>query len=866
MRSLDYGSEPSRATPAIVDTWGRFQSTRTMIHVPSLLLVLLLAPFAPPVAAQHGAPHGTQDGTSIDARALLEQDLRSARAWKVEDLWPRVQTISSVVPSKDLAGAVDGFLRTDSLEPKSALLLVALRLGTDNPDTSKLAAVLVPLLSSPDRDVSIAAASLLADSEFRSLSGDEREDLVARLQMTAEKGELDPELNLAAAHAWYQLGGGEARRKARARMTEFLTSNDANLRALGALTLARSNAEITGVLYDELKKLSGLPGERGRLAEAYLETEQVREQTERLLRQRSSNDDASKRGSKETPEQAQFRTVMSMIQSWHLEGDHAKREDLLAAALNGMLQAMDEHSTYFTGQEYAKFEQDLEAGYGGIGAYVGDDPDDGLFTITHPIYSGPAYRAGLSSDDKIVRIDEWPTLREPVDEVIKRLKGRPGTKVKLYIWRRGMDRSLIDRPSEDMAVEITREAITIPAVQSQILPGEIGMVVLNDFSRVATAEVRKALQDLLAQGVKSIVLDLRNNSGGLLDEAVGVANLFLPKNVLVVSTENRIDGKEKFLTSSDPVVPADMPVSVLVNRFTASAAEIVSGALQDHKRAVVIGKRTFGKGSVQNLIRVPGLEDDEYEDENGNGRHDNWEKLTKDINGNGEFDFAPRVKLTLARYLLPSGRSIHRELDKDGTILSDGGVRPDLDIDVRRIDTWRIEEMLKIRRRNAVRDYVDANFPAGGELSQRELMQSLADNDHKDVSKYPNFEVFLASLNSPLPADDVRAMVRAELRRRVQDQRGKEYPQGDFVEDEQLQEAIRVALKARGQKPSDLAEYRANIPSESLARVPLRGDEKVALRDALKELTEARKGGGTLSPTALESISKLLEKNLEADE
>ncbi|MCC6407297.1 MAG: S41 family peptidase [Planctomycetes bacterium] len=826
-----------------------------MIQLCSLTLALVLS--APVAFAQHGS----NDGSNIDARAVLEQDLRASKDWKVEDIWLRVETVTSVVPSKDLGAAVDGFLRAEGLEPNAALFLVALRLACENPDASKLVGSLVPLLSDPSKDVAIAAANLLSDAEFRTLSGEERGELVDRLQLAAEKGELDPEVNLAAAHAWYQLGGGDARRQARARMTEFLTSNDANLRALGALALARSNAEITGVLYDELKKLAGLPGERGRLAEAYLETERVREQTERLLRQRGTSDDASKRG-KETPEQAQFRTVMSMIQSWHIEGDHAKREDLLSAALNGMLQAMDEHSTYFSGKEYARFEQDLEAGYGGIGAYVGDDPDDGLFTITHPIYSGPAYRAGLSSDDKIVRIEDWPTLREPVDEVIKRLKGRPGTKVKLYIWRRGMDRALIDRPSEDMAVEITRESITIPAVQSQMLPGAIGMVVLNDFSRVATTEVRKALKDLLAQGAKSIVLDLRNNSGGLLDEAVGVAGLFLPKDTLIVSTENRIEGKEQFTSTGEPVVPIDMPVSVLVNRFTASAAEIVSGALQDHKRGVIIGKRSFGKGSVQNLIRVPGLEDDEYEDENGNNRHDNWEKLTKDANGNGEFDFAPRVKLTIARYLLPSGRSIHRELDKEGNILSDGGVRPELDVDLRRVDTWRIEEMLKIRRTNAVRDYVDANFPASGELSKKQLMQELADNDHRDVTKYPNFEAFVQGLNTPLPADDVRALVRAEIRRRVQDQRGKEFPQGDFVEDEQLQEAIRVALKAQGKKPSEFAEYQANIPVESVARVQLRGDEKVALRDALKELSEAKKGDGKLSAAALESLSKLIEDNL----
>ncbi len=831
-----------------------------------ILALLLVSTFAVPLHAQD---------SGVDARKLIAEQVRSAKDWAVEDIWRHASAIAQSVPAKDLSEAANATLSGGSLDDNSLLLVSSLSLAGSDPDEHAIFQALSPLIDAPKRDVAISVAHIFADVHFKALAAEDRAKLVDHLQASAENAKKDPEVQLAAAHAWYVLGSGEDRRRARAMMSEFLASSDPDLRALGALGLAESNAEITGPLFEELQKLAAIPGERGRLAEAYLETERVHETYERKLKLQSSvkeggdaNGDSDASGKKRTnlgqmSDTDQFRAVMSLILNAHLEGDKVKRSQLLNAALDGMLHAMDEHSTYFDPQEYAKFEQELDAGYGGIGAYVGEDPDDSLFTITHPIYSGPAYRSGLMSDDKIVRVDDWPTLGKPADDVIKRLKGRPGTKVKLYIWRRGMDRSLIDRPSDDMIVEVTRESITIPAVQSQMLPGKVGMVVLHEFSRVATTGLRTAMLELLDQGAVGIILDLRNNSGGLLDEAVGVANLFLPKGKLVVSTESRINPKETFVTQVDPIVPADMPVAVLINRFTASAAEIVSGALQDHQRALLVGKRSFGKGSVQNLIRVPGMEDDEFVDENHNGRHDNWEKLTKDWNGNGEFDYAPRVKLTIARYLLPSGRSIHRELDKEGNILSDGGVKPDLEVDMRAIETWRLEEMYKLTRRShAARDYVDAHFQKSGELANKQLMTELADDDHRDPTRYPDFDAFVQKLNTPLPTDDVRALVRAEIRRRVQDLRGKEYPQGDFVEDDQLQEAIRVVLRKLGKKPDDFDEYRSSFPAESLSRIALRGQEKLTLRDALEQIANAKKGDGKLSPETLKQLTDLIDARM----
>ena len=462
------------------------------------------------------------------------------------------------------------------------------------------------------------------------------------------------------------------------------------------------------------------------------------------------------------------------------------------------------------------------------------------------------------SEDKIVRIDDWPTIGKPVDEIIKRLKGKPGTPVKLYVWRRGMDPALADRPTEDMVVSVERQAITIPAEQHQLLPGKIGVLVLHEFSQVASSELRKPLLAMLDQGMQGLVFDLRNNSGGLLEEAVNVAGLFLPRNSLVVSTESRVRETEKLYTQNEPIVPANMPIVVLVNRFSASASEIVSGALQDHGRATIIGQRSFGKGSVQNLIPLTGMRDDRYEDENKNGRWDNWEKITKDWNNNGEFDFAPRIKLTIARYLLPSGRSIHREVDKDANILSQGGIEPDKLVAASRTDMWRIEEMYRVNKTKAPRDWVERNW---GEYKER--FGQIADNDRKDTSIYPGFQELYDSLHTPLPPDDVRQLLRAEIRRRVQDTRGQEFPQGDFVEDLQLQAAISDILAKLGTSPDNFPDYKATIAPATMPHFDVAMSEQRDMRDALDALKKALKGDRKLSEPALNELVKLLESNLK---
>ena len=828
---------------------------------PTLLGLLALLPLALVPAAL-----AVRAGQGPDLNSLVQEQANKVGDHPGEELWRQVRAISELarkLEGQDLAAAVDPLLAdVKSLKPSARLFAVALRLQASDPDVAKLAAVLTPLLRDAESSVALAAVQLSSDPQFKTLADEQRSALAAGLAKLAEDGTRTPELRLESAVGLHALGGGEERRNAWRLMQGFLASQDPELRQQGALALARTRAEVTGSLRDELRRMASVPGERGRLADAYLEAARVEEYSNTKLRR---FEDLMAAKPAEAPAigddpAAIFTTVMRVVQQGHLEGDKVKQKELLEAALNGMLNSMDEHSAYMPPEVFTKFEQDLEAGYGGIGAYVQTDRDDNLFTITHPIYSGPAYKAGLMSEDKIVRIDDWPTIGQSSEEVIKRLKGRPRTKVKLYVWRRGMETSKIDRPTEDMAVEIERAEIQIPAVQSQMLPGKVGLISLMEFSRVASQELRAALIALQEQGMQALILDLRANPGGLLDEAVAVASPFLPKGEVVVSTESRIEPSEVHRTKSKPMLPADMPMAVLINRFSASASEIVAGALQDTQRATIVGQRSFGKGSVQKLLTVPGLENDRYTDENNNGRHDNWEPLTKDWNNNGEFDFAPHIKLTIARYLLPSGRSIHRELDKDGTITSKGGVDPDVVVAARTLESWRLEEMYRLQQTHKPREYVDQHFAAN-----KELFIQLAENDLRDPARYPGFDEFMAQLATPLSPDDVRQLVRIELRRRVQDLRGKEFPAGDFVEDVQLQEAIRVVLDKRGQNVADIEEYRAAIPPSNRGRIQLAKVERQSVQETIDQITAARKADGKLSPELLDRLAELLEASLSGN-
>ena len=828
-----------------------------LLCLPALLGPAPQPALAPVPVARPAAPQDEVD-------AILDDRLEAIRAMDAGGIWREAARVGGLLDEElgaAMEATVDARLRAGEKEPRRLLFLVSLRLDGDDVDHGLVATAATGALDAEDPDLARAAADLLGaiapEISDRDAKGEAADKL---LQRAGGKGDI--ELRVACAIAATRLGRGSQIASARRVLASFLESSDPNLRAAGALGFAEIGAveEVDGV-EDELSRLSQLPGESGRLARAYLEQlRQDRFYESRLRRMR--REEGNRRLGGEMPNDlARIERLIALIQELHLEGDTVDREALLEAAMQGMLKRLDRHSSYFSSESYEKFEQDLEAEYGGIGAYVQNDPDDGLFTITRPIYSGPAYRAGLGTDDKIVRIGDWPTVGEPTDEVIKRLKGKPGTDVDLYIWRRGMDAGLIDRPTDLMKVSVERAQISIPSVHSQLLPGDIGLVELQTFSRNAAQDVYEAIRTLTLESGKDelngVILDLRNNTGGLLTQAREVADLFLPEKQTVVKTESRFRDAKVFKTRMPAIVSEDIPVAVLINRFSASASEIVSGALQDLGRATLVGQRSFGKGSVQSLIPLAPEQDDEYGDENRNGRRDNWEPITRDYDGDGEFDYAPRIKLTIERYLLPLGRSIHRELDEDGNILSAGGVSPDIEVEPLRRESWRLLEMRRIQDTRALREWVLERFD-----EDPETMGRLAYCDFDDPELYPGFDDLYASLDTSLSEEDIRFLLRIDVRRRFQDLRGSALPMGDFAEDLQLQAAIEEVLAKRDQSPDGIAEYKATFvdreaEGDRVASAPSRVRSPELAR--ARELMAPTEGGGTLSPESMAELREILE-------
>ncbi|MEL6428814.1 MAG: S41 family peptidase [Planctomycetota bacterium] len=760
------------------------------------------APTAPARAA-------VQDDAEVEA--LLEKELSSLDGLDGTQIWRSASKTFGLVGDQfgaSFDAVVARRLADGPDDPRALLYLATMALEGDDPEHARIAEALLPLVRSRDAGLARAGVDLVGRMALEISDRDVKKDCAEALLARARMGSSDVGLRVAAAVGTQALGTGSQIAAARRVLGEFLDSADPTVRAAGALGFAEVGTieEVEGV-EDELERLSQLPGEEGVLARAHLRTlSESRFFDSRIRQLQRSQVGERSIGSNLPPDHAQLEELIDLIQQAHLDGAEASRDELFEGAMQGMLSILDRHSSYFSSESYKKFEQDLEGEYGGIGAYVQTDPDDNLFTITRPIYSGPAYRAGLATDDKIIRIDDWPTVGETTEEIIKRLKGRPGTNVRLYIWRSGMDAALIERPTEDMAVEIKRAQISIPAVQAELLPGDVGLVELSSFGRNAARDVRNALlevQERTESGqLTGVILDLRNNTGGLLGQARDVADLFLPKDLVVVKTESRVLEKQTLKTRRSPIVPMDTPMVVLINRYSASASEIVSGALQDHDRAVLVGKRSFGKGSVQRLIPMPGALEDEFDDENRNGRYDNWENLRTDHDGDGEFDHAPRVKLTIERYRLPLGRSIHREIDAEGSVTSPGGIPVDVEVATARREPSVLREMRRIQQTRVLREWAQAEYD-----KDSATLADLAYCDYDDPSLYPGFDALYAGLDTFLTEDDVRFLLRIEVRRRVQDARGSAFPFGDFGEDLQLQAALESILDRSARTVASIDAY-----------------------------------------------------------
>lgn len=319
-----------------------------------------------------------------------------------------------------------------------------------------------------------------------------------------------------------------------------------------------------------------------------------------------------------------FQQVLYMIKNYHV--DEFDMETLLRGAIKGMLNEVDSFSSYMTPREYEEMQTELEGRFGGIGIRITSRNDQ--LTIISPIKGTPGEEVGLQAEDIITHIDGEPTEEMTQEEAVDRMRGEPGTEVELTIYREG--------EQEPLDFEITRDDIEIPYVESEMLEGNIAHISVLEFGEDVGEKVEKEIASLEEEGAEKIILDLRSNPGGLLEEAVSVASNFFDEG-RVVSVKQR-QGEDEILRVSDDIDSVDMPLVVLINRGSASASEIVAGAIKDRERGILIGDRTFGKGTVQRVIPL--------EDESA-------------------------VRLTIARYYTPA----------DNQIKEDEGIEPDIKIE-----------------------------------------------------------------------------------------------------------------------------------------------------------------------------------------
>ena len=298
-----------------------------------------------------------------------------------------------------------------------------------------------------------------------------------------------------------------------------------------------------------------------------------------------------------------FAKAVQLIRQDYVDGNKTSYHDLIVAAMKGMLSSLDPHSQFMDPNDFRDMQEDTRSRFNGLGIEVAIK--NGLPTVVTPMEDTPAARAGILSGDQILKINGASTDRMDLQDVINHLRGAPGQKITLTIIRPST-KEVKDYPLE--RAEIKVQSVKGARVLDPDLTGafKIAYVRLIQFNEPTADELGKALDDLQKQGMQALILDLRNNPGGLLNSAVDVCGQFLAPNTKVVSTQGRVASQQReYTTSGVPKDRPNFPMAVLVNEGSASGAEIVSGALKDLKRAIIVGETTFGKGSVQNVMQLP---------------------------------------------------------------------------------------------------------------------------------------------------------------------------------------------------------------------------------------------------------------------
>ncbi len=345
---------------------------------------------------------------------------------------------------------------------------------------------------------------------------------------------------------------------------------------------------------------------------------------------------------------ALFSDTLAIIDKEYV--DDTLPKDLIYGALKGMLSSLDAHSQFMDADTYKELKEETEGKFGGLGIEI--TVKDGLLTIITPIEDTPAWKAGLKSQDRIVKINDELTREMTLTDAVKKIRGKPGEIVNLSVLR--------DSKKKLLDFKITRAVIKIKDIKhARILEDGIGYIRIVEFRENTPQELNNALGNLSKQRMNALIIDLRNNPGGLLDAAVKVTGKFIPPNKMVVYTKGRhADQNFEFYSESKNAI-LDLPLVILINQGSASGSEIVAGALQDYKRAIIIGTKSFGKGSVQSVIPL----------RDGSA-----------------------LRLTTSRYFTPSGKIIHAK-----------GVTPDIAVETEKAADNKTEEV-KLKKADEIFD------------------------------------------------------------------------------------------------------------------------------------------------------------------
>lgn len=717
-------------------------------------------------------------------------------------VWDRAVDLEQL--GDEAAPAIAKKLEGASGPVKLGVAKALLSMKADDQHAVAIAAVKDVLKGDGAREEKIAAADLL------SLKGSKEE--VRSLEKSLDTF-TDPYVKLAVLKALKRRGRVI---KAGDLMKELLASDDFGVRAEAALRLAEcDDYESSKAILEQLK---AEPSERGRRASALLEQEKLMEAAEKTGGLSAKDDvvkfkdkkieelnekirqmeaDAAK-GTGGLPGGTLLKELEDKIGKCYVDEKKTSINSLTEQAAKGMVDSLDPFSQYMTEKESSAFKETMGQEYAGIGAVVQTNLKTGFLNIVRPIYGGPAYKAGLRTLDQIVEV-EGESVKDKdgkpikVNDLVLKLKGKPGSLVHIKV------KKFLDGPeASPVEMAIKRNFVTLSSVRYDMLPGKVGYLQLESFGAKASDEIESALNELEKMGMRALVFDLRGNPGGYLNQAVAVCSKFLAKGKLVVYQQGR-DGTEIgkrrdfFVEHDGDEAHPDYPLVLLVDENSASASEIVSGCLQVHKRADLVGQRTFGKGSVQQIFPVTAT------------------------------DGKSALRLTIAYYYLPDGRCIHKPRDPQtwryqemirseierwkmegsisdaqAKILLDqykqlpGGVVPDFAVKNDTLAPDVLKKMAVIADSGRLEDYIQKHW-----AKDKDTFLGLVESDGFDPNKYPDFDAFYSDLKTDLAKDDLRKLLRIEVRKFAQDELAKILP-SDFQEDQQLDAGVWVAYQKLG--------------------------------------------------------------------